>query len=210
MNNLKLAFARPLVRLCRFRHRCGYGVHSPFAFNLITQVIYQRTPYYKYSALLEAESRWERQGPTTIPNESLKVKRLLFRLVNHARPAVIVDAGTPTPASLYLQAGKTDARLISIQQMEELPPEMKETVGFLYLHAWNRPDFVEEIFQRCIPHATRQSVFVISGIGYTTRMRALWKKLRCNPQVGITFDLYDMGILFFDRTMNKQDYTVCF
>ena len=48
MNRITLALKRPFIWLRRFRHRCGYGVHSPFAFNLITQVIYENTPYYKY------------------------------------------------------------------------------------------------------------------------------------------------------------------
>ena len=48
MNRMLLALKRPFIWLYRFRHRCGYGVHSPFAFNLITHVIYETTPYYKY------------------------------------------------------------------------------------------------------------------------------------------------------------------
>ena len=48
MNRILLALKRPFIWLYRFRHRCGYGVHSPFAFNLITHVIYETTPYYKY------------------------------------------------------------------------------------------------------------------------------------------------------------------
>ena len=44
----------PLVWLMRIRHRCGYGVHSPFAFRFLTDVVYERTPYYAYSTLDEA------------------------------------------------------------------------------------------------------------------------------------------------------------
>ena len=36
MNRITLTLKRPFIWLSRFRHRCGYGVHSPFAFNLIT------------------------------------------------------------------------------------------------------------------------------------------------------------------------------
>ena len=43
MNRITLALKRPFIWLRRFRHRCGYGVHSPFAFNLITQVIYENS-----------------------------------------------------------------------------------------------------------------------------------------------------------------------
>ena len=41
MNRILLTLKRPFIWLYRFRHRCGYGVHSPFAFNLITHVIYE-------------------------------------------------------------------------------------------------------------------------------------------------------------------------
>lgn len=51
MNRITLTLKRPFIWLSRFRHRCGYGVHSPFAFNLITQVIYESTPYYRYKDL---------------------------------------------------------------------------------------------------------------------------------------------------------------
>lgn len=50
MNRILLTLKRPFIWLYRFRHRCGYGVHSPFAFNLITHVIYESTAYYKYEA----------------------------------------------------------------------------------------------------------------------------------------------------------------
>ena len=47
----------PLVWLMRFRHRCGYGVHSPFAFNFLTGVVYERTPYYAYARLDSADRK---------------------------------------------------------------------------------------------------------------------------------------------------------
>ena len=148
-----LALKRPFIWLYRFRHRCGYGVHSPFAFNLITHVIYETTPYYKYKELASEQKRLMPQKDRAWGYESLKVKRLLFRLVNYAQPATIVDAG--------MQAAQT-------------------------------------------------SVFVIEGIRYTSRMRAVWKRISRHEKAGITFDLYDLGIIFFDKTRIKQDYIVNF
>ena len=55
MNRILLTLKRPFIWLYRFRHRCGYGVHSPFAFNLITHVIYESTAYYKYEELAKAQ-----------------------------------------------------------------------------------------------------------------------------------------------------------
>ena len=102
MNRILLALKRPFIWLYRFRHRCGYGVHSPFAFNLITHVIYESTPYYKYEELVTAQKKLAPQKDRTWSYESLKVKRLLFRLVNYAQPTTDVDAGRQSASSLYL------------------------------------------------------------------------------------------------------------
>ena len=92
MNRITLALKRPFIWLHRFRHRCGYGVHSPFAFNLITQVIYENTPYYKYKDLAAEQKKLAPQKDGRWKYESKKVKRLLFRLVNYIQPDTIVEA----------------------------------------------------------------------------------------------------------------------
>lgn len=210
MNRLTLALKRPFIWLLRFRHRCGYGVHSPFAFNLITHVIYEKTPYYKYKDLAEEEKRLAPEKGKHWQSESRKVKRLLFRLVNDAQPETIVDAGTPAASSLYLKAGKTGADYLAASGLSELFLEAGVPVDFLYLHDYRRPDFVEEVFRVCAARTTGKSVFVVEGIRYTPQMATLWKRMQQDERAGITFDLYDLGIIFFDKTKNKQDYIVNF
>lgn len=61
--NLLLSLKRPFIWLSRFRYRCGYGVHSPFAFSLITDVIYEKRPYYAYQSLLQEQKKmWRERG----------------------------------------------------------------------------------------------------------------------------------------------------
>lgn len=210
MNRILLALKRPFIWLYRFRHRCGYGVHSPFAFNLITHVIYESTPYYKYEELVTAQKKLAPQKDRTWSYESLKVKRLLFRLVNYAQPTTVVDAGSQSASSLYLKAAKEGADYTAASELSELFLESGAPVDFLYLHDYRRPEFVEEVFRICISRTTKTSVFVIEGIRYTSRMRAVWKCISQHEKAGITFDLYDLGIIFFDKTKIKQDYIVNF
>jgi len=210
MNRITLTLKRPFIWLCRFRHRCGYGVHSPFAFNLITQVIYENTPYNKYKGLAAEQKKLSREKDKHWKYESKKVKRLLFRLVNYIQPDTIVDAGTLAASSLYLKAGKEGADYTSASDLSELFLESGVPVDFLYLHDYRRPEFVEEVFRVCAARTTEKSLFVIEGIGYTPQMKALWKRMQQDEKVGITFDLYDLGLLFFDKTKLKQDYTVNF
>ena len=102
MNRILLTLKRPFIWLYRFRHRCGYGVHSPFAFNLITHVIYESTAYYKYEELAKAQKQRELEiristleacDPKEIMSEELrsKVKALLNSMPEKTRIAFISD-----------------------------------------------------------------------------------------------------------------------
>lgn len=83
----------------RFRHRCGYGVHSPSDFFLITSIIYERYPYYAYRTLKK------RGFSNYLPHYRCKVNRLLFRLVNYFRPKSLIEVGIGNGASIsYMRA----------------------------------------------------------------------------------------------------------
>ena len=122
----------------------------------------------------------------------------------------IVDAGIPAASSLYLKAAKEGADYTAAADLSELFLESDTSVDFLYLHDYRRPEFVEEVLRICIARTAKKSVFVIEGIRYTSQMHAVWKRIRQHEKTGITFDLYDLGIIFFDKTKIKQDYIVNF
>lgn len=204
MRNLK----QILIWLKRFRYRCGYGVHSPFAFDFITNVIYEKTPYYAYLDIeneAAGQARSVKEG-----SRSRCVNRLLFRLVNRVQPQTIIDGGKPGKTSSYLRAAKKAAEYIPLfsADIAELPSMSQ--ADFLYI---NRPDdlsFVERIFEYGVAHAESNTMIVIRGIYCSAEMKDFWKRAIANERVGITFDLYDIGILFFDRSKIKQHYIVNF
>lgn len=71
--------------LRRIRHRCGHGIHSPWVFRLVTDVIYQTDAYYAYDK------------QPTIEGWRPKDVRLLFRLINHFQPHTL-EWYSPVPA----------------------------------------------------------------------------------------------------------------
>ena len=73
---------RPLRWLARFRHRCGYGIHSPFAFGFVTSVVYEAGLFYAYPHLDRLWAGARRQGQTGLRRKDV---RLLFRLANFAQ-----------------------------------------------------------------------------------------------------------------------------
>ena len=81
----------------RHRRSRGFGVHSPYAYALVTTVLSERLPYYAYEGLealrraiiASASSRWPH--PRVM---SLKNAKMLFRIVNHFNPAHLLQIGS--------------------------------------------------------------------------------------------------------------------
>jgi len=105
----------------------GYGVHSPFVFDLITNVIEERKPYYCYERLHPVRLQLRQlPGEVTCRQRKFAIRkalnkycftetedRLLFRLANYFRPKTIYVAGSDfglTP--LYLTAYSKDSKCI--------------------------------------------------------------------------------------------------
>ena len=127
----------PLVWLMRIRHRCGYGVHSPFAFHFLTDVVYERTPYYAYSTLDEAL-------PLAHSMRRRKGLHLIFRVANWLQPAVAVLPQEAHHTRRYLLAGcrrtlvladapAHGADLIVLREPDEQAAQMVRAGGVLIL-----------------------------------------------------------------------------
>ena len=207
----RLKGIHPWVWLRRFRYRRGYGVHSPFAFSFLTFVVYEKAVYYKYKELDEAQQQQASlKGDEWAYAETRKLKRLLFRIANWAQPQQMVDVGPESAAELFLKAARTNADWLKAENMDELRVRCTDGVEFLYLHDYRHPAFVREAFQHCVAKTSAQSVFVIAGIGYSTAMKELWQQIKQHPKTGISFDLYDVGVVCFDPNKIKQHYIVNF
>ena len=158
----------PFVWLHRIRHRCGYGIHSPFAFALVTQVLYNPGEYYAYRKLSMLHPwyvRWFRLRP-------LAVHRLLFRLANYWQPAVV---GAPVEYHPYLHEGCRKARLLEDQG-------------------------------RFINLQSKQGRMVV--LVDLQHNKKLWHNLKADPEVSVTFDLYDLGLALYLPRLRKQDYII--
>ena len=165
--------------MARFRHRKGYGVHSPFAFRFITDVIYERTPYYAYCKL-------DKALPLSMQLRKRRGLHLMLRIANHLQPETIVLPKDAWWEKRYLQSG---CRKANIQCQW---PEGEVSLCLL-----------REPTEEALQHIGRQTVLMLDNLH---RNREWFQSL---PAV-VSFDLYDLGIAFFDKKYNKQYYKVNF
>lgn len=202
---------RRLWNWCRrFRHRCGYGVHSPSDFYLITSVIYEKLPYYAYDELKKNIS-----GSSQTSYRE-KVNRLLFRLVNYFHPDFLVEIGSGDGTTFsYLRAARHSMNAISLpgrdwditeKALQEVL-DGKETIDFL--HVGYTP-YYKEVVSRLLPYMQEGSCLIVGNIHASKEKEYWWKQLMEQADVRITFDLYDIGIVLFPSKRYKQNYIVNF
>ena len=148
---------RGWVWLKRFRHRKGYGVHSPFGYDFITRVIYGKLSKPERRSLYETYKN---------KKESRKVIELLYRLQKEASP-------------------------------------------FVYVHQTD-PIYIKKVYDEKVDKMGAKGMMVIYGIYHNQEMKQIWQQLVVDNRSGITFDLYDVGIILFNKKITKQDYIVNF
>lgn len=183
--NRNIDIRNPLVWLLRVRHRCGYGVHSPFAFHLITQVIYSPGRYYAYDRLDRLHSPTER----LLRPRRRAVCRLLFRLANFVQPGRICAPGAGDTERAYLQAGCRKAEIT-----DRMAPDS------LLIYIYREADDDGQL-----PQVADGGVVVVDGL---RRHRALWQRLKASDIYQVTLDLHDVGLAFRRDGMQRDDYIV--
>ena len=148
----------------------GHGIHSPFVYDFVTNVLNDKRTFYAYEAIeksrqlmlhdetvltVEDFGAGSRTGLTKqrkikdIASSSLKPKKfaqLLFRMVDYYQPKTIVELGTSLGiTSSYLASAKTDAQVITMEGSSAIAAVAKKNLQSLGL---NNIEIVEGNFDK--------------------------------------------------------------
>ncbi len=231
---------RKTVLIYRFlRFRRGFGVHSPFAFNLITKVIDERCPYYCFDRIdiIRKQIKYKSEYNS---KSLIKVSHgeLLFRLMNYIKPRKILQIGGDCISSLYYNAYSSGLQSVLLKddredaeisewafsnmniRLEERFGEYSNTLDevfksipvfdFVFFNCSGNSNSISELFYKCLKHIHPDTVFFIEGIRDNKNMRSFWKEIKNMPEVVLTFDMYNIGFVFFNKRLYRKDYIVYF
>lgn len=171
---------------------------------------------------------------------SAKFSQLLYRLVDQQKPNVIIELGSSLGINtLYLSAAHPDAIIYTFegcpqtaalakrlfnhwplknitliegdidQTLHPLLSQVK-TVDFAYLDANHRYEptlrYYAMLFEKAHPH----SVFVLDDIYWSSAMLRAWKHIKDQPEVSLSLDIFDAGLLFFKPMHYRQHHALMF
>ena len=124
-----MGICSPISYFKEWRHSRGFGIHSPFAYRFITEVLAQRLPYYGY-ADISADSRI----------------RLIFRVIAYFGPEHILILSSQ-PRLLKMAAHRAYSRAVITGNADSQPDfviadAMDTTEDILMRHAANGTNMI--------------------------------------------------------------------
>lgn len=185
----------------KLKHRKGFGVHSPFAYAIITEVIEEKIPYYAYASM---QRRYDKK--CDVP---FKVVTLLFRLANRFRCRNIVIIGEAQYATMPLREVDTRNVITVLNDTASMlvPDDVKYDMIVVNINPLS--DEVS-LSNWLLEHSAAESVIFVKGIQSHHLLETVWDDFCDHEELPITMDLYDYGLAVRKPNFFKQHYIVSF
>ncbi len=271
ISHLKTIFS-PMINLqlavdflkYRLKAKTRHGVHSPFTYCLVDQVIYDFQAKKVYADIEKLRSELVRDmrsititdhndGSLLNKNKQKKVSalarnilkparvdQLIHRLVADLNPGNIIESGTCLGiTTAYLAKAAPNARVISIEEcpetaaialenlknlqiqnteicvgnFDELLPDIIKNIPELDLILINGRHTKEAIlnyFQCCLPKLSERSIMIFHHIHRSKEMNRAWEHIKEHPEVSVTIDLFQIGLVFVKKGQAKEDFAIRF
>ena len=198
----------------RMRRSMGFGIHSPFAFNLITKVIREKEAvYYAYAEIAAFCPKARRAGFNEIfagLDLSIPEAQLIFRLLCHFNPAHIIECGHGHEVTGIIFSRAVPNAEVHYWNFSdsEIEPLEGEPLVLVNRRAAGKTEVLGEALSGLM--AKQDIVVVVRNLHYVEDNRRLWEKLMNFKEFGMSFTDGYMGIFVARRSLPRQDYDLFF
>ena len=175
-----------------------FGVQSPSAYRFIRYVINEHYPYYAYDELRKELPRLD----------SLTRKRmeLYFRVANFRQASLWLDFCERNDViATYVGRGCHATQVHRITDLQQTTADDRIEVLRICPSAG-----CEALLEAALQQTDDRTLFIIEDIGYNDTAKRMWQKLLDSDLTSVSYDLYYLGIAFFDRKRYKNNYIVNF
>ncbi len=165
-----------------------------------------------------------------------RLAQLLYRVVNFTNAKNVLELGTSLGiTTAYLSSPSAEIKCISLEGSsavaeiarenfekleisnaeivvgnidETLAPALSELgkADVVFFDANHRKEPVLKYFSQCLEHIHPESVFIFDDIHWSSEMEKAWCTIRKHERVTATIDLFELGIVFFNKSFPKKNY----
>lgn len=216
-----------LKLIYKIRHHRGHGVHSPFVFNLINKVIEEKTPYYAYKDI--ASYLHVSHG---ISYRKKKFNRLSFGLVNYFNVKSVMEIGSGYGFNtFFLTAPSSQIECICVEDDDEkrlfagilsqgwnrkielhkeIPADINKKIDCLFIDLKAFSNITDKNINYFLNLLTEKSFIVVTAIRSNKHHAKVWKKIAGLDNRTAMLDLFNVGIVFFDKKLYRWDYKISY
>lgn len=191
------AWKRYFVRLRRIGSGKGFGIQSPSAFRFVTEVVNAPHPADACPPIRDCDK------PVSSRQRNLFL--LYARMTKDSQAAEVWNVGEPSDTFRHYVAAACTPTLY--RQIEAKACTVFPTDGTLLIRL-SHACIDQQLCQQLVEAAPARTVLVLEDIYLTPQVLQCWQWITQQPQTGDSFDLFDCGIVFFQKNLFKNHYRV--
>ena len=176
------------------RHRKGFSVHSPFVFELLNNVFFEKEHYYCYKKIEKIVA--ENIDNSFIFNK-LKYYKLFFRLANYFNAQKILIVGKNNFIEKIFTFVSSKTQFFYAENIEKM---QKSDFDLIFFAENSFFTFAE----------TTGKVLIFENIYKNRKINEVWKNICNDNNLKISIDIFHFGIIINKNDMPKQHYRVAF
>lgn len=169
---------------------------------------------------------------------SRKRSRLLFRISRYFKAETMLEIGTSLGlGTIALATGNTNAAITSLEgcpetsaiakrqlqqfgceQVTTLITEFKtyltthlakgEVYQLIYFDGNHQKEATLDYFNLLLPTITNDTVWIFDDIHWSEEMEVAWETIKKHPQVTVTIDTFQWGVVFFRKEQPKEHFII--
>lgn len=167
---------------------------------------------------------------------STRRAELLFRIVQYFKPANVLELGTSLGlATSAISVGNQSAKIITLegcpqtsktaqQQFEKfglyniqsIVTEFEKglfdlqsaTFDLIYFDGNHQKEATLQYFELMLPTTNNDTLWIFDDIHWSLEMEKAWIIIKNNPNVTVTIDTFQWGLVFFRKEQEKEHFVI--
>ena len=228
MNELRYLYKHIIYKLFA-RHKNGHGIHSPFLFSFLTNVVFVK----KNKGL----KRLKKSNCKNISRRSLKTIKIIDRTIEYFNPDELCFVWESFPKKFCTIINRyKDLQIVIISKQATDVNEIFEKyafkeddldyysgklpdvfykylqkihhIQFLIIDAGNEFIHNQDFYNRILSKTSSGSVIFILNIHRSKISEQFWNSISDRPEVKQSIDFFSFGMLFFKHGLQKEHFVV--
>jgi predicted O-methyltransferase YrrM len=239
-----------------------YSVHPPFLFDLVSLVFNDHNKYPEYATVekIRKELLTDQEfikvndlgaGSAYFKNPERKISdiaktssklekhvQLIYRMVKHLKPEVILELGTSLGITTsYMAMAQAQSQITTIEGCENIGAiaqrnfdkikaknieliigafddeleailKQKNKIDLVFIDGNHSKEPTIKYFDQLLNNIHSDSVMIFDDIHWSEGMEAAWEHIKNHPEVKLTIDIFFMGFVFFKKDLTKEHFVI--